>query len=125
MIEEYLEAVLRKSGVSVESCGREVSMVVQDVEIDALIKAGIFRSREEAVDEALRLLLATKPQLRLEAAIQLFRDGAVTLGRAAELAGLTRWEFAGIVTDRGIERIVVCDTADDLERQGESLLQKE
>jgi predicted HTH domain antitoxin len=67
-------------------------MALQDVELAALIRAGIFRSKGEAVEEALRLLFASRPQLRLEAAIQLFKDGEVTLGRAAEVAGLTRWE---------------------------------
>jgi predicted HTH domain antitoxin len=100
-------------------------MAIQDLELAALIKAGIFRSKREAVEEALRLLFATRPQLRLEAAIQLFNDEAVTLGRAAEMAGLTRWEFEAILADRGIERVVACDSAKHLERQVESLHQKE
>ena len=64
-------------------------------------------------------------QLRLEAAIQLFKDEVVTLGRAAELAGLTRWEFEAILADRGIERMVPCDSAEHLERQVEALRRKE
>jgi predicted HTH domain antitoxin len=100
-------------------------MTIQDKELAALIKAGVFRSKKEAVAEALRLMLATRPQLRLEAAVQLFKDATVTLGRAAELAGLTRWEFEAILADRGIERVVVCDAAEDLERQVELLRQRE
>jgi predicted HTH domain antitoxin len=100
-------------------------MAIQDLELAALIKAGIFRSKGEAVEEALRLLFATRPQLRLEAAIQLFKDEKVTLGRAAEMAGLTRWEFEAILTDRGIKRVEACDAAENLERQVESLRRKE
>lgn len=100
-------------------------MAIQDLELDALIKAGIFQSKREAVEEAIRLLLATRPQLRLEAAIQLCKSGEVTLGRAAEMAGLTRWEFADILAARGIECVVACDAAEDLERQVEPLLRKE
>ena len=100
-------------------------MAIQDIELAALIKAGIFRNKREAIAEALRLMFATRPQLRLEAAIQLFKDEAVTLGRAAELAGLTRWEFEAILADRGIERVVACDTAENLERQVEALHQRE
>jgi predicted HTH domain antitoxin len=100
-------------------------MAIQDIELAALIKAGVFRSKGEAIEEALRLLLATRPQLRLEAAIQLFKDGEVTLGRAAEMAGLTRWEFEAIIADRGIERVVACDSAENLEGQLKSLRQKE
>jgi predicted HTH domain antitoxin len=100
-------------------------MTIQDIELAALIKAGVFRSKKETVAEALRLMFATRPQLRLEAAIQLFKDEAVTLGRAAELASLTRWEFEAILADRGIERVVACDTAETLERQIKALRQKE
>jgi predicted HTH domain antitoxin len=98
-------------------------MATQDMELATLIKAGIFRSKREAVAEALRLMFATRPQLRLEAAIQLFKDEAITLGRAAELAGLTRWEFETILADRGIARVLACDPAAHLERQAEALRQ--
>ena len=100
-------------------------MAVQELELEALLKAGIFHSKGEAVEEAFRMLFATRPQLRIEAAIQLFKDGAVTLGRAAEIAGLTRWELERILADRGINRIVECDSREDLERQVETLLGKE
>lgn len=100
-------------------------MAVQELELEALLKAGIFRSKGEAVAEALRLLFTSRPQLRIEAAIQLFKDEAVTLGRAAEISGLSRWEFEAILADREIERSVECDSAENLERQVETLLEKE
>ncbi|PYS26444.1 MAG: hypothetical protein DMF75_22115, partial [Acidobacteria bacterium] len=56
-------------------------MPVQESELEALVKAGIFQSKTEVVNEALRLLFASRPELRFEAAIQLFKDGEVTLGR--------------------------------------------
>jgi predicted HTH domain antitoxin len=95
--------------------------MVQELELDALVKAGIFRSKSEVVDEALRLLFATRPQLRTEAAIQLLKDGQVTLARAAEIAGVTRWEFEEILADHGIQREVTCEPAEELERQVERL----
>lgn len=100
-------------------------MAMQDIELAALIKAGIFRNKGEAVEEAIRLLFASRPQLKLEAAVQLFKDGEVTLGRAAEMAGLTRWGFETVLADRGIERMVPCDSAEHLERQVEALRRKE
>ncbi|MBI4596590.1 MAG: UPF0175 family protein [Candidatus Tectomicrobia bacterium] len=100
-------------------------MAVQDLELDALIKAGIFRSKREALEEAIRLLFITRPQLRLEAALQLFKDGEVTLGRGAEMSGLTRWQFEGILADRGIKREVECDSADAIGSKAKSLIRKE
>ena len=96
-------------------------MVIQELELNALVKAGIFRSKTEAIKEALRLLFATRPQLSIEAAIQLYKEGEVTLGRASEIAGITRWEFETLLADRGIERSVVSDSVEDLERQADRL----
>ena len=84
-------------------------MAVQESELEALVKAGIFQSKNEVVDEALRLLFALRPELRFEAAIQLFKDGEVTLGRAAEIAGVTRWEFEDILASHEIQRVVEGD----------------
>jgi predicted HTH domain antitoxin len=95
--------------------------VIQELELNALVKAGIFRSRTEAVKEALRVLFATRPQLSVEAAVQLYREGEVTLGRAAEIAGITRWEFETLLADRGIARSVTSDPTEELERQVERL----
>jgi predicted HTH domain antitoxin len=99
-------------------------MVIQELELNALVKAGIFRSKTEAVKEALRLLFATRPQLSVEAALQLYREGEVTLGRAAKIAGVTRWEFETLLADRGIERSVTSDPVEELERQVERLHQR-
>jgi len=100
-------------------------MVVQELELNALVKAGVFSSKGEAVREALRLLFATRPQLSVEAAIHLYKTGEATLGRAAEIAGLTRWEFETLLVDREIERAVTCDPVEDLERQAERLRRQE
>jgi hypothetical protein len=36
-------------------------------------------------------------------------------------AGITRWEFETLLADRGIERLVLSDSVEDLERQVERL----
>ena len=100
-------------------------MTIQSLEMGALVKAGIFRSEGEVVDEALRLLFVTRPQLRMEAAIHLYREGEATLGRAAEIAGLTRWEFESLLADRGIEITVMCDPAEELDLHFERLHSQE
>lgn len=95
--------------------------MIQEMEMNALVKAGIFHSKTEVVKEALRLLFATRPQLNVEAAVQLYREGEITLGRAAEIAGITRWEFETLLMDRGITRSVTSDPTEELERQVERL----
>ena len=95
-------------------------MALQEIELEALIKAGIFQGKSEALEEALRALFTTRPQLRVEAAIQLFKDEAVTLGRAAEIAGLTRWEFEDLLAGHGLIPTVASDPAEELDHQATS-----
>lgn len=80
----------------------------------AAVRAGIFRSEEEAMHEAVSTWLAVKPNLRLEVAIELFRDGKVTLNRAAEIAGLNRWQFQDLLKQRGVKLEVEADSPNEL-----------
>lgn len=96
-------------------------MAIQDIQLDALIKAGVFRNRREAVAEAIQTLFVTRPQLKVQAAIQLYQDGDATLGRAAEIAGMTRWEFEALLADRGIVRVIESDAVEVLEAQAQRL----
>ena len=71
-------------------------------EIAAVVRAGCFPSEEDAMREAVQTLLAVNPHLRREAAIRRYLDEEITLGRAAELAGMTRWRFRELLVQRGI-----------------------
>lgn len=44
----------------------------------------------------------TRRVLRLELALALYREGKLPPGRAAELAGVGRWEFGDIAKSRGV-----------------------
>lgn len=76
--------------------------MIVDQELDAVIRAGLFRDREHAIHEAMDTLFAVRPQLRTEAAIELFRSGEVSLVRAGEIAGLDCESFRRLLQDRGI-----------------------
>jgi predicted HTH domain antitoxin len=73
-----------------------------DKKLSAIVRAGCFASKEEALREAMQMLFTFKPPLRTEAAMQRYLDEEITLGRAAELAGVTRWRFRELLTQRGI-----------------------
>ena len=57
----------------------------------------------------------------LDAAIKRYQEGEVTLGRAAELAGIHRFEFEEALAARGIWKIVEVDSAEAL-KEGVSLI---
>lgn len=91
------------------------------LELEALVRAGIFASQEQGVQEAVRVLLTVRPHLRIEMAIQLYREEQVTLGRAAEIAGLSRWEFRDLLVDRGIRVEVEAAPAEEMDEEFKKL----
>jgi predicted HTH domain antitoxin len=90
-------------------------------EIAAIVRAGCFPSEEDAVREAVQTLLAANPQLRREAAIRRYLDQEITLGRAAELAGLTRWRFRELLAQRGIPLEIEARPAKELDKAVERI----
>lgn len=81
-------------------------------ELAATVRAGLFRSEEEAMQEALGTFFAAKPHYRVEAAIEMFKAGEVSLSRAAEIAGMNRWRFQDQLAQRGIPIVIEADEAD-------------
>lgn len=79
----------------------------------------LIQKLSEVEREQLRKILEEESQL--DAAILLYQDGEVTLGRAAELAGIHRFEFEEALAARGIWKIVEVDSAEAL-KEGVSLI---
>ena len=90
--------------------------MIVDQELDAVIRAGVFRDREHAIHEAIETLFVVRPQLRTEAAVELFRSGEVSLLRAAEIAGLDSESFHRLLRDRGIAWEVEAETSAELDK---------
>ena len=70
-------------------------------EVKALVRSGVYSSTSDAVRDAFRFLFENKPMLRNTAAIELYKEGKVSIGRAAEIAGVTTIEFKDMLADRG------------------------
>lgn len=75
---------------------------IYESEISALVKAGYYTSKSDVVKDALRNLFDSKTQLKLAAAIEMYKSQEITLSKGAELAGITTIEFKEILLDRGI-----------------------
>ena len=72
----------------------------------------LIQKLSEVEREQLRKSLEAESQL--DAAILLYQEGEVTLARAAELAGIHRFEFEEVLAARGIWKIVEVDSAEVL-----------
>jgi len=87
-----------------------------DREIAALVRIGLYQSREEVISDAVRNLLLNNRSLRLELALDLFKSDEVSLGRAAEIAGLDRWQFEEVLSERGIPIVIEADSAEAMDK---------
>jgi predicted HTH domain antitoxin len=57
----------------------------------------------------------------MEAAIRRYLDGEITLGRAAELAGMTRWRFQEMLVQRGVRIEIETRPAKELDEAVERI----
>ena len=89
--------------------------MIVDQQLEAVVRAGLFRDRQHVVQEAMQTLFAVRPQLRTEAAIELFRSGEVSLLRAAEIAGMDFESFRSLLADRGIPWEIEAEGRDKIE----------
>jgi predicted HTH domain antitoxin len=91
--------------------------IFADQEIAALVRLGLYASREEVIADAVRNLLLNNRSLRLELALDLFKGDEVSLGRAAEIAGLDRWQFEEILRERGIPVVIEAGAAEAMDEE--------
>ena len=85
---------------------------IMEQEIDALIEAGYYSSKSDVVKDAMRGLLEKNKNLRIAAAVAMYKKGGVSLGRAAEIADMSLGEFKQVLKDRGIKIIVESSKSD-------------
>jgi len=94
--------------------GLKVSVFQKEIEV--LLKK---YSEEELLKEAIRALFEVNPQLKIEAALELYKDGEVSLEKAAEIAGMGVVEFREFVSKK-IKREVGSNEA-ELRKRTEKL----
>jgi len=75
---------------------------IMDEEIDALVKRGYYDNKSEIFREAIRELFAQNQNLRISAVVELYEQGKISLGKAAEIAGLSIEEMKEIFASQKV-----------------------
>jgi predicted HTH domain antitoxin len=88
-----------------------------ETEIKALVRGGYFNSKDSFIEEAVKYMLSSRGDLKINAAVEMYRSKDVSLGRAAELAGQSIFEFKEILKARGIKIVVDAPSREDINRQ--------
>jgi len=76
-----------------------------------------YRSEEDFLEEAFRIVIRNKPKIRIELALELYKNKKTSLAKSAEIAGLTTIEFKEILADRGIKREIEGDEIPEIDKK--------
>lgn len=68
-----------------------------------LVAAQLYPSEEEAVQDAFRHLLRSRPEARLQLALHRYQAEGISLAKAAHLAGMSWAQMRDILRERGVE----------------------
>ncbi|MDG6996440.1 MAG: UPF0175 family protein [Nitrososphaerota archaeon] len=86
-------------------------------EIDALVRAGYYSSKSDVVKDALRTFLEKKANMRAAAAVELYKQGEVSVGKAAEIAEMGIVEFKEQLAELGVTRVIRAEGAKKMDRE--------
>jgi predicted HTH domain antitoxin len=89
-------------------------------ELQAVVRAGSYASKDDALQHALEVLLTANRELSLNTAIELYRRGKITLLRASEIAQVDLEAFKAALLERKIP-ISIDEPAADI-RAGAELI---
>jgi len=70
---------------------------------------------DDFIKDAIRSLFEYKPVMKINAAIELYKEGKVSLGKAAEIAGMNTIQFKEVLGNRGIIREIGSGSVKELE----------
>lgn len=73
-------------------------------QVVAAREVGLYDDEADLIADAIQMLLAARPEVRIATACQLYRREIVSLGKAAELAGLDIVSFKRALAKQGVER---------------------
>ncbi|OQX22536.1 MAG: hypothetical protein BWK75_00505 [Candidatus Altiarchaeales archaeon A3] len=72
-------------------------------EIEAFAKLGGYKDKNEFIKETIKTFFSARKDLRVKVAIDLYRRGEVSLGRCAEIVGVSYDEAINLLTKKGIK----------------------
>ena len=87
--------------------------------LEAMSKLG-YR-REDVISEAVMLFLTVNKELREKVAVELYKDGKISLGKACEISGLSYEEMKALLLKDGIPIRRGPESVEELRRKAKEL----
>ena len=70
--------------------------------VDALVKRGVYASKNELIEDALKTFFEFRKDMRIAAVVELYKTEEMSISRAAELAGVSTEEIKDFLVKAGI-----------------------
>ena len=91
------------------------------MDVQDLVKASLYRSEAEAIQDALRHLLRDRPDLRIGLALYRYEHEGLSLAKAAALAGVSWAQMKEIMLERGIQPRLGAEAVEEAKEEVEVL----
>lgn len=83
-------------------------------EIDQLVKTRLFPDEQAVLRSALRALFQSQPEIKQQMVVRAYTGGEISLGKAAEMLGVSPEEMKDILSESGAEIHLGPRTVDEL-----------
>jgi len=91
------------------------------IEVQELVRSGIYPNTDVALQEALRVLWQERPAIRIDVAVHHYRTGRLSVARAAALAGVSFDQMKEILAMRGVDLRLGPETQDEARAELDAL----
>ena len=91
------------------------------IELQDLVRAGVYPDADTAVQEALRVLWQERPAVRIDVAVHRYRTENLSIAKAAALAGVSFDRMKEILSERGVPLRLGPETLDEARNELDSL----
>jgi predicted HTH domain antitoxin len=89
--------------------------------IQDFLDARLYDSEEDVIQDALRHLLRSRADLRIQLAVHRYQTEEISLAKAASLAGVSWAQMKDILLEQGIQPRLGAETTDDAQQEIEAL----
>ena len=89
--------------------------------ITALVKIGNYQTEEQVIQDAISHLLKAHPEYRIQLAFHLYQHEEISVGKAAEIAGVSFERMKRLLLDHGIQPRLGPQTVAQAQKEAKTL----
>ena len=79
-----------------------MSVAITSNGADALVRSGLYSTKNELVEDALKTFFEYRSDMRIAAVVEMYKTDNISISRAAELAGVSTEEIKDFLAKAGI-----------------------